>query len=134
MTVKNNSKAKRIERLDHELPAVIKLGWRYHHLGIPTDIPQEDETYLAKYGMYVSGFESSPFGIEWIRFEEDSPVSAVVKNVPHIAFEVNDLDKAIKGRELIGGEISSPSDGVRVAMFIDNGAPVELIELKNKIE
>jgi hypothetical protein len=28
------------------------------------------------------------------------------------------------------GEVSSPSDGVRVAMIVDNGAPVELLEFR----
>ena len=64
-----------------------------------------------------------------MRFEEGSPVSELVKTVPHIAFEVDDLDQAIQGKELLG-EISSPSDGVKVAMIIDNGAPVELMEFK----
>ena len=77
--------------------------------------------------MYVSGFETSPYGIEWMRFEKDSPISELVKTVPHLAFEVDDLEIALEGKELIG-EISSPSEGVRVAMIIDNGAPVELLE------
>lgn len=118
-------------RLDNEPPAVTKRGWRYHHIGIPTDIARPGERYLAEYGLYVSGFETSPYGIEWMRFENDSPISELVKTVPHIAFEIDDLDKEVEGKELLG-EISSPSEGTRVAMFIDNGAPVELIEFKKK--
>ena len=118
-------------RLDNEPPTVTKRGWRYHHIGIPTDIARPGETYLADYGLYVSGFETSPYGIEWMRFEKDSPISELVKTVPHIAFEVDDLDKEVIGKELLG-EISSPSEGTRVAMFIDNGAPVELIEFSKK--
>ncbi|MBU1097981.1 MAG: VOC family protein [Bacteroidetes bacterium] len=85
------------------------------------------EIYIKKYGMYVSGFSSSPFGIEWMRFDKNSPISDLVKTVPHIAFEVDDLQEAIKGLELID-EISSPAEGIKVAMFQHNGAPVELIE------
>ena len=66
-----------------------------------------------------------------MRFEKDSPISEIVKTVPHIAFEVDDLEKEITGKELLG-EISSPSDGTRVAFIIDNGAPVELIEFNKK--
>ena len=118
-------------RLDHEPPAVTRQGWRYHHIGIPTETPQPDEKYLEAYGLYVSGFETSPYGIEWMRFEEDSPISELIKSVPHIAFEVDDLNKEIEGKEILG-EISSPSEGTRVAMIIDNGAPVELIEFNKK--
>lgn len=79
--------------------------------------------------MYVTGFETSPYGIEWMRFEPDSPVSEIVRGVPHIAFEVPSLDAALKGRELLDGP-SSPSAGVRVAMILHDGAPVELLEFK----
>ena len=119
-------------RQDHEPPAVIRQGWRYHHVGIPTETRREGERYLEEYKMYVAGFDRSPYGIEWMRFEEGSPVSELVRTVPHIAFEVDDLDREIRGKELLG-EIGSPSEGVRVAMIIDNGAPVELIEFEKRI-
>lgn len=114
-------------RPDHEPPPVIEKGWRYHHLGIPTSIPRANETHLEKLGMHISGFSSSPYGIEWMRFDEDSPVSDIIKTVPHIAFEVDNLEAELAGKELLG-DISSPSEGVRVAMIIDHGAPVELLE------
>jgi hypothetical protein len=117
-------------RKDHEPPAAISVrGWRYHHLGIPTNTPRPGERYLAQFKMHVAGFETSPYGIEWMRFEPDSPVSALIRSVPHIAFEVDDLEVALEGKEILAS-VSSPSDGVRVAMIIDNGAPVELLEFR----
>jgi hypothetical protein len=117
-------------RKDHEPPTAISVrGWRYHHIGIPTHTPRPGERYLEQFKMYVSGFEISPYGIEWMRFEPDSPVSALIRSVPHIAFEVDDLEVALEGKELLA-PVSSPSDGVRVAMIIDNGAPVELLEFR----
>ena len=115
-------------RRDHEPPAAIaQFGWRFHHIGIPTDKPRPGERYLENLKMYVSGFETSPYGIEWMRFEHGSPVSELVRTVPHVAFEVDDLDIALKGRKLMG-RISSPSEGVKVVMIIDNGVPIELLE------
>ena len=59
-------------RLDHEPPPVIaRLGWRYHHVGIPTDRVREGETFLEAYGLHVCGFRQSPYGIEWMRWEKD---------------------------------------------------------------
>jgi len=107
--------------------AISEYGWRYHHLGIPTSAPHPDEKYIEEYKMYVSGFESSDFGIEWMRFEADSPISELVQSIPHIAFEVDNLDLALKGKRMIG-EITSPSPGIRVAMILENGAPIELME------
>jgi hypothetical protein len=117
-------------RQDHEQPSAIsERGWRYHHLGIPTTVPRPNERHLAHLKIYVSGFDTSPFGVEWMRFEPGCAVSELVRTVPHIAFEVDNLDAAVEGQTLLG-EISSPSDGVRVAMILDNGAPVELLEFK----
>ena len=79
--------------------------------------------------MYVSGFETTSYGIEWMRFEANSPISELVRTVPHIAFEVDDLDAEIEGKELLG-PVSEPSEGVLVAMIIDDGAPVELLEFR----
>ena len=101
---------------------------RYHHLGIPTSTSHPDERYLAEYGMYVSGFETSPFGIEWMRFDEGSPLPELVRQVPHVAFVVDDLEAALEGREVLI-EPNSPSPGVLVAFVVDNGAPVELLQI-----
>jgi hypothetical protein len=115
-------------RKEHEPPVVVaRCGWRYHHIGIPTDVPRPGERYLEQFKMYVSGFEKSPYGIEWMRFEKGSRVSELVKTVPHIAFEVDDLDAELEGKEVLG-EVCSPSEGIRVAMIIDDGVPVELLE------
>jgi hypothetical protein len=115
-------------RSEHEPPAAVaEWGWRYHHMGIPTNTPRPGEVYLEEYGMYVSGFETSAYGVEWMRFEPGSPVSELIRTVPHIAFEVDDLDHALEDKELIG-KPSSPMAGVRVAMILHNGMPVELLE------
>ncbi len=123
--------SKKILREDHELPEVTAKGWRYHHIGIPTDIPRPGERYIPKLGIYVSGFDTSPYGIEWMRFEKDCPISELIKTVPHIAFVVDNLEKEVEGKEMLA-EINSPSEGVKVAMIIDNGAPVELMEFSKK--
>ena len=119
-------------RQDYESPSVIvRRGWRYHHIGIPTTIQRPNERYIPHLKMYVSGFDSSPYGIEWMRFDPDCNIPEIIRTIPHIAFEVDDLDSAVEGLALIG-EINSPSEGTRVAMIIDNGAPVELVEFSRK--
>ncbi len=117
-------------RKDNEPPfAISEMRMRFHHIGIPTNNIKPEEKYLKQYKFYVSGFDTSEFGIEWMRFEKGSPVSEIVQKVPHVAFEVENLDLAIQGRQLIG-EVSSPSKGVKVAMIIENGAPIELLEFE----
>jgi hypothetical protein len=117
-------------RQDHEPPAAISQhGWRYHHLGIPTGIARPGEYYLEQFKMHVSAFETSPCGIQWMRFEPDSPIHPLIQSVPHVAFEVDDLQAALEGREILTAP-NSPADGITVAMILDSGAPVELIEFR----
>ncbi|HUU05093.1 MAG TPA: hypothetical protein VMZ49_04340 [Patescibacteria group bacterium] len=125
---------KDLKRKDNEPPFVIeKLGWKYHHLGIPTTTAMPGEKYLPQLKIYVSGFRTSPFGIEWMRFEDDCPIAELIRTVPHIAFEVDDLDRELKecGCEILSPP-GAPSQGVRAAMIRHNGAPVELIEFSGK--
>jgi len=125
---------KNIKRKDHESPYVIeKLGWKYHHLGIPTKKSRPGEMHLPCLKIYVSGFDTSPFGVEWMRFEDDCPISELIKRVPHVAFEVEDLDKELSdcGCEILAPP-GVPSQGVRAAMITHNGALIELIEFNWK--
>jgi hypothetical protein len=116
-----------VHRQGHEPPPVIsRLGWRYHHIGIPTAAPRPNEKHLDAFGLHVSGFSSSPFGVEWMRYSADSPLHPIIKTIPHVAFEVDDLDAALEGQEIIHPP-GSPSAGVRAAMILVDGAPVELI-------
>lgn len=118
------------ERLEYELPeSTEQWGWKYHHLGIPTDRVMPDEKYLPQFKLYVSGFNSSPFGIEWMRFEKDSSIDQLIQTVPHLAFEVADIDYELATHHLkILTPPNHPGEGIRVAMIEHNGAPVELIE------
>jgi hypothetical protein len=119
-------------RLDHELPlSTSDWGWKYHHLGIPTKQRMPGETYLPKFKFHVSGFKTSPFGIEWMRFEKDSPVSKIIQLVPHIAFEVRDIDYELANHDFnVISEPESNTEGIRVAMIEHNGTPIELIEFE----
>ena len=77
--------------------------------------------------MHVSGYASSAFGVEWMRFDPDSPLPELVRTVPHVAFRVDDLEAAIAGREVLIAP-NSPSPGVRVAFIVEDGAPIEFLE------
>ena len=103
---------------------------KYHHLGIPTQEPRPDETYLEKYRMYCTDHLSNPYGIQWMRFDEDCEFPEIVKTIPHVAFEVADLEQALKGQEILILP-NSPSDGVLVAFVLCDGAPVEFLQFTN---
>ena len=101
---------------------------KYHHMGIPTQTPQRGETYLEKYRLFCTDHESNPFGIQWMRYEEGCPLPELVRTVPHVAFEVDDLQQALAGQEILI-QPNSPSPGVLVAFVVCDGAPVEFLQV-----
>ncbi len=100
---------------------------RYDHIGIPVKGEFPGEIDLPHLKITVSDHLSNPFGIQWQRYWEDAPYPDIVKELPHVAFAVDDLEEALKGQKVIIPP-NSPSDGVTVAFIEVNGAPVELLE------
>jgi hypothetical protein len=101
---------------------------RFDHIGIPTTSRFDGEIPLPHLQMTVSDHQNNPFGIQWQRYWEDAPYPELVKSVPHVAFEVDDLHEALRGHHVII-EPNSPSHGVMVAFIEVNGAPVELLQI-----
>ena len=101
---------------------------KFDHFGIPTTRHFEGEIPLPHLKMTVSDHQNNPFGIQWQRYWDDAPYPELVKTVPHVAFEVDDLPRALQGHRVII-EPNSPSVGVTVAFIEVNGAPVELLQI-----
>ena len=100
---------------------------KFNHLGIPTSERFEGEIDLTHLKMTVSDHENNPYGIQWMRFWEGAPYPDLVKTVPHVAFEVENLTKELEGKKVII-EPNTPSEGLTVAFIEVNGTPVELME------
>jgi len=107
-------------------------GFKYHHIGIPTDDDVEGMETIPHLKIHATNHESNPFGIQWMRYDHGCPIPELVRKVAHVAFEVEDLREAIKGRKVII-EPNSPSPGVLVAFIEVDGAPVELLEFTDKV-
>ncbi len=105
---------------------------KYHHLGIPTTKKLKDEIHLEHLKMFVSGYGKNAYGVEWVRYEDDADFPDIVKTIPHVAFEVDDIQQAIKNKNVII-EPNSPSPGVVVAFIEDNGAPIEFLQIDRSI-
>ena len=105
---------------------------KYNHVGIPTKKKFEGEVDIPHLKITVSDHTDNPFGIQWMRYWDDAPYPALIKEVPHVAFEVENLDSALRDQKIIV-ESNSPTPGVRVAMIEVNGAPVELMEIDRSI-
>jgi hypothetical protein len=105
---------------------------KFNHIGIPTTGAFEGEIPLPHLKITVSDHKNNPYGIQWQRYWGDAPYPELVKTVPHVAFEVDDLQSALEGQHVII-EPNSPSKGVIVAMVEVNGAPVELMQIDREL-
>ena len=105
---------------------------KFNHIGIPTTDRFDGEIDLPHLSMTVSHHQSNPCGIQWQRYWDGAPYPDLVKTVPHVAFEVDNLAEALGAQEVIIPP-NSPSQGVTVAFIKVAGAPVELLEIDRSI-
>ena len=104
---------------------------KFNHVGIPTTGAFDGEIRVPHLKITVSDHLSNPFGIQWQRYWDDAPYPELVKTVPHVAFEVDDLRAALQGQRVII-EPNSPSRGVVVAFIEVQGASVELMQIDHE--
>jgi hypothetical protein len=108
------------------------MNMRYNHIGIPTTERFAEEIDVPHLMITVSDHADNPFGIQWQRYWPDAPYPELVKTVPHVAFEVDELEVAVEGFKILIPP-NSPSPGVRVAMIEVKGAPVELMQIDRSV-
>jgi len=105
---------------------------KYNHIGIPTTDRFDGEIDLPHLKLTVSDHANNPFGIQWMRYWNDADYPELIKTVPHVAFEVDELETALVGKKIVVPP-NSPSPGVVVAMIEVKGAPVELMQIDRSV-
>ncbi|MHC1769203.1 MAG: VOC family protein [Verrucomicrobiia bacterium] len=104
---------------------------QFHHLGLPTDEKQPGETYVPATKVWVTDPMVHKYRVEFLRFEADSPVQGPVRNVPHVAFRVDNLQEAISGANVLLGPFEA-LPGLTVVFVEQDGAVFEFMEYKNQ--
>jgi len=99
-----------------------------HHIGIPTDKEQAEENYVEGGKVHVTDAEKSPNKIEWLRLDADSPMPDLLKTCAHIAYKVADIKAEIEGKDVLV-EPFEPMEGLTVAFIVEEGAPIELMQV-----
>ena len=100
---------------------------RFHHVGLPTDDVQPNETYVPDTKVHVTSPDDHPYKVEFLRYEPDSPVSGPLRDLPHLAFVTDDLQREIEGEEVILGPFH-PIEGLTTAFIFKDGAVFEFME------
>jgi hypothetical protein len=100
---------------------------RFDHVGVPTETRQAGEMYVAETKVWVTDPAAHPHRIEYLRYEPESPVSGPVRELPHIAFQVDDLDAEIGDAQVLLGPFQATAT-LRVVFVLKDGAVFEYME------
>jgi catechol 2,3-dioxygenase-like lactoylglutathione lyase family enzyme len=104
---------------------------QFDHVGLITTEKKEDDIFIPATKVWITEFDKHPFRIEWLRYEPDSPVTGPVREKPHVAFRVDDIEAASQGLKVL----LEPFDvGFAVVAFFEtsDGAVVELMKYKDQ--
>jgi hypothetical protein len=99
----------------------------FDHIGVPTEERKPDEMYVADTKVWVTDPLRHPHRIEYLRYEPDTPVSGPVRDLPHIAFQTDNLDRELEGAEILLGPFN-PTPTLRVVFVLKDGAVFEFME------
>ncbi len=99
---------------------------KINHYGIPTLESQEGEFFADGMKVHLTDYSKSPNRIEFLRFEKDSWLPEIIQKVPHIAYEVPDMEEALKGANVIV-EPCQGGENLTIAFIVEEGIPIELM-------
>jgi hypothetical protein len=104
---------------------------RFDHVGLVTDEVKDGESFVEATRVWVTSPRASGFNVEWLRFEPDTPVTGSLRDEPHVAYRVDDVERAIEGHKVLAEPFDPTGRGddfVRVAFIEVDGAVVELMQ------
>lgn len=98
----------------------------FDHVGYRSYEKRDGEFYYAPNKVWITDSSAHPFRVEWLRYDEDSPVQEPVKSRPHVGFRVDDLQSASRGLKLLLGPMVIDEQTVVAFYQSEDGAVVEL--------
>ena len=104
---------------------------QFDHIGIVTTEKKADETFVPATRVWITDFQRHPYRVEWLRYEPDSPVTGPVREMPHVAYRVDDIEASAKGLKVL----LEPFDaGMAVVGFYqtDDGAVIEFMKYHDR--
>jgi hypothetical protein len=102
------------------------LKMKYKGYIVPTTEPHENEMYVPNLDIYFT--TPNQYGVSWLRFGESSDIPSIIREQPHLAFDVDSIDEAIEGKEVLVGPVEPKDMGVRTAVIVEDGVLIEFVE------
>ena len=102
----------------------------FDHVGLITTEKKEKENWVEATRVWVTNPKEHPFHIEWLRYEPDSSVKGPVREMPHVAYSVEDIETASQGLRVLL-EPFDVGNFVRVGFYQNkDGAVIEFMQYK----
>jgi hypothetical protein len=106
----------------------------FDHVCLITDVEQPGESWVEATRVWVTSPRAHPYNIEYLRFSPDSTLTGPVREQPHVAYRVPDLDAAIEDHELLLGPFEVGEGFLRVAFALVAGVVVEFMQYRDPNE
>ena len=82
----------------------------------------EGSVYAEGIKTHIVPPETNEFGIEYLRFEKDTPLPQELQTLVHVAYQVDDMDEQLKANRVV--------ENTRIAFIMKDGILMELMEVK----
>jgi hypothetical protein len=99
----------------------------FDHIGVPIPERRDGMRLLESTRCWLTSPRDHPFRVEWLYFEPDSPAPEVVRTLPHVAYRVASLERAMDGYAVIAEPFDVFGE-VRVSFVEVDGAPIEFVQ------
>ena len=101
------------------------------HVGIPVINKKPDMVY-NEWGHFWVNKDTAAYDykIEYLKFEEGSPLPEIIAKQPHVAYKVDDCEPYCQDADQVVFGPYEKRPGVRLAFVIKDGALIELYEKK----
>lgn len=107
----------------------------FDHIGLITDRPQQDETWVAPNRLWVTNPRKHSYHVEYLRYAPDSPAPVALQTQPHVAYRTTDMARALEGHIVVQPPFDPSGTGfVKVAFITVGDALIELMEYRDPDE
>lgn len=106
----------------------------FDHIGIPSDEPRRGEIYVPETKVWITSPRDNPANVEWVRFEDGSPVTGPLRHMPHLAYRTLDVEAAIEGHDVLLEPFVVADRFLKAAFVLVDGAPIELMQYRDPNE
>lgn len=101
------------------------------HVGVPVTKEMPGEVYVEGIKCHIAGPETNQWHIEYLRFEQDTPLPKALQTMGHVAYKVDNLDELLQETEVVV-EPWFADEHTRIAFVMKDGFLFELMEVKYK--